>query len=49
MVHERNSWLSGKANAIHCHSTIAVVIPKTLPSISRKGPPLFPGLTKASV
>jgi len=44
-----NSLLIGNAKAIHCHSVIAVVIPKTLPSISRRGPPLFPGFTNVSV
>jgi hypothetical protein len=49
MVLSINSLLIGRAKAIPCPSVIAVVIPITLPSISMRGPPLFPGFTNASV
>jgi hypothetical protein len=49
IVHPMNSWFKGKAKVIPSHSSIAVVIPMVLPSISSKGPQLFPGLACASV
>gem|GEM_PF-1703151 len=49
IVHAMNSWLKGNAKVIPSHSSIAVVIPIVLPSISSKGPQLFPGPACASV